>query len=248
MDPSGSTRRSVTGTALALLLLAVLLSGFLLLQSSLFSVGTVLVQGNRYVDSDEILRIAGVGARINIFRLNIDNIRQRLVKDLRIAGAEVTRRLPGTIIITVRERQPVAFIATNYGFAQVDGEGMILAVAKSIRQMAVPLITGHHIGNSYVGETIESPLVLGVLRYLSALSDTAFNHLSEIYIHSPAQITGYTTNGSLIKLGEAEQMLEKAAKTSAIIANEKNALALIEYIDVSYATPYVKFRKERELR
>ncbi len=248
MDSSGSARRSVTGTTLALLLLAIILSGFLLLQSSLFSVGTVVVQGNRYVDEGEILRIAGVGTQVNIFRLNAANIQQRLIKDLRIASAEVSRRLPGTIIITVQERQPVAFIATNYGFAQVDGKGMILAVAKSLRRMEAPLITGHNIGNAYVGETVEAPVLLSVLHYLSGLSESAFNRISEIHIDTQARLTGYMVNGSQIKLGEAEQMLAKAAKTSAIIANEKDALATIEYIDLSYATPYVKFSKERELR
>jgi hypothetical protein len=43
-------------------------------------------------------------------------------------------------------------------------------------------------------------------------------------------------------------MTEKAAKTSEIISNGQNSLTQIEYIDVSYATPYVKFRKEREGR
>ncbi|KYZ77109.1 hypothetical protein AXX12_02955 [Anaerosporomusa subterranea] len=248
MDPSDSTRRPVNGTALALLLLAVLLSGFLLFQSSLFSVGTVMVQGHRYLAEDEILRIAGVGARVNIFRLDTANIQRRLTQDLRIAGADVTRQLPGTIIISVRERQPAAFIATAYGFAQLDGEGMVLAVAKSIRRMNVPIITGHNIGGSYVGERVESPVVLGVLRYLSALSESAFRQLSEIHIESSGQITGYTVDAARIKLGEPEQMAEKASRTSAIFADGKNTMALIEYIDVSYATPYVKFKQERELK
>jgi cell division protein FtsQ len=248
MDPSGSTRRSVNGTALALLLLAVLLSGFLVFQSSLFSVGAVIVNGHQYLGEDEILRIAGIGARVNIFRLDTGDIQRRLTQDLRIASAEVTRQLPGTIMITVRERQPAAFIATAYGFAQMDGEGMILAVAKSIRQMNVPLITGHNIGGSYVGETVESPVVRSILHYLAALSEPAFRQLSEIHIEPSGQITGYTVNAALIKLGGIEQMTEKAAKTSEIISNGQNSLTQIEYIDVSYATPYVKFRKEREER
>lgn len=130
MDPSGFFRRPANGAALALLLLAALLSGFLVFQSSLFTIGSIAVEGNRYLAEDEILRIAGVGARVNIFRLDTGEIRQRLTRDLRIASADVTRRLPNTILISVSERQPTAYIATSYGFAQLDGEGMVLAVAK----------------------------------------------------------------------------------------------------------------------
>lgn len=248
MDSSGPPRHSVNGTVLALLLLAVLLSGFLLLQSSLFAIGTIQIQGQRYLSEEEVLRIAGVGERVNIFRLDTENIKKRLTQDLRIADAAVTRRLPGTVVITLRERQPAAFIATSYGFAQLDGEGMVLAVARSIRQMNTPLITGHNIGGSYVGEMVESPPVLAVLHYLAALSEPAFSQMSEVHIDDAGQMTGYTVNAIRVKLGDAENMAEKAAKTSAIFADSQHVMDQIEYIDVSYATAYVKFKQERELK
>jgi cell division protein FtsQ len=208
----------------------------------LFSIGTVLVQGNRYLGEDEILRIAGVGTRVNIFRLDSGDIQRRLTHDLRIAGAEVTRQLPDVVKISVRERQPAAFIATSYGFALLDGEGMILDVVKTIRRMEVPLITGHNLGGSYVGEKVESPVVRGALSYLSSLNETAFRQMSEIAIDSSGQLTGYTIHAARIKLGKSEQVVEKALKTSMIISDPHNKLSTIEYIDVSYATPYVKFR------
>lgn len=241
MDP-GSSRRSFNNVALALLLLAVLLSGYLLFQSTLFSVGSVLVQGNQYLDADEVLRIAGVGERVNILRLDVGEIRRRLSADLRIASADVNRKWPGAIVISVRERHPTAYIATSYGFAQLDGEGTILAVAKTIRRMDIPLITGHNLGGLYVGDKVESPAVRAILSYLSALSEEAFRQISEMCIESSGRLSGYTVYAARIKLGGLERMPEKAAMTSDIIAGANGKLSAIEYIDVSYTTPYVKFR------
>lgn len=248
MEPSDLSRRSVNSTAFALLIFAVLLSGYLLFQSTLFSVGSVAVQGNRSLDQDEILRIAGVGTRINIFRLDVDTIRSRLTQDLRIADADVKRHFPGAILITVRERQPAAYMPTSYGFAQLDGDGTILAVVKTIRRMDVPLITGHSLGNAYVGERVEAPAVRAVLTYLSCLSESAFNQISEVTIQSSGHLVGYTTHAARIKLGGLERLAEKAASTSEIITEADNKLAIIDYIDLSYTTPYVKFRKNEEER
>lgn len=243
MDPSG--RRSVNGATLALLVLAVLLSGFLLFRSSIFTVGAIVVEGNQYLAEEEVLRIAGVGARVNIFRLDIDDIRRRLTHDLRIASAEVYRHFPSSVVITVRERQPAAYIATSYGFAQLDGEGVVLAVAKSIHRMNIPLITGHHIGGSYVGEKVESPVVRASLTYLAALSEHSFNQISEVNIDSDGQLSAYSMQAIRIKLGAPERMAEKADKTDSILADNEKLLSTIEYIDLSYATPYVKFRSAR---
>ncbi|MDU4959736.1 MAG: FtsQ-type POTRA domain-containing protein [Sporomusaceae bacterium] len=248
MASSDPVRRSANPTKFALLLLAVLLSGFLLLQSSLFSIGSVQVQGQRYMSEEEVLRIAGIGDRINIFRLDTDSIKQRLLQDLRIADVAISRRLPGTVIISLRERQPVAFIATSYGFAQLDEAGMVLAAAKSIRQMNAPLITGHHIGGAYVGDQIEAPAVLAVLQYLSSLSEPTFRQMSEVHIDAGGNMTGYTVEAIRVKIGTAEDMAQKAVKTSAIFADSQKSLAQIDYIDVSYATAYVKFKQESELK
>ena len=86
----------------------------------------------------------------------------------------------------------------------------------------------------------------GALVYLSALNEQTFNQVSEVHVNSSGQLTGYTIHAIRIKLGGIERMAEKAAQTSAVLSDQAKNLSTIEYIDVSYVTPYVKFRQHRE--
>jgi hypothetical protein len=56
-----------------------------------------------------------------------------------VRSARVRRRLPGTLVLVVEEREPVALVATPT-LEQVDAEGRILPLDPSAHQLDLPLL------------------------------------------------------------------------------------------------------------
>lgn len=226
-----------------LLVLIILIAGLLLIKSSYFSVGSVIVEGNKYVSVEEVYRIADIPASINIFNLNTGNIKTRLMHDLRIAETNVSRQFPGTIIITIKERKPIAYVASNYGFLELDGQGVVLAIYKNIKQVNVPMITGIRLENQYIGDAIENVIIKNIVQYLSLLDEGTLNQLSEVNVKSSEQIVAYTVNSMYLRLGNSERLSDKAKLTNEILHELNGKKIQAEYIDLNFASPVIKFKK-----
>ena len=225
-----------------LVVFVVIICCYLFINSSFFAVGNVIVEGNNYISNSDVFAIAGISERINIFRLDTTDTKNRLMKDLRIAQVDVTRQFPATVVISLKERQPYAYVAMGYGFAEVDDRGTILAVFKTLKQCNVPMITGIKLGNVYVGDQITSVAATATLAYLSAISENSLNQLSEINVSDPMQIHALTIHSIQIRLGAQEHLADKALLTDHILTEIGDKKELVEFVDLRYATPYIKFK------
>ena len=234
-------RRNSTFAAL-LAALASLIAFFLFVNSPYFVVGTVLVEGNKYITAEDVLRVAGVPEQVNIFRLKTTDIKDRLMSDLRVAEVKVERHFPATISIKVSERQPLAFVASQYGFVEIDRQGMVLAAFKNIKEIKVPVITGVRLGNVYVGDQVNNPGLFSVLTYLAAMDETTLNQLSEVNIKSPDELVAYTIHSICIRVGDSQRLPEKATLTGEILQEIATKKLAVEYIDLNYKSPIIKIR------
>lgn len=226
-----------------LLVLVVLIAGLLFIKSSYFTVGSVVVEGNKYISVEDVYRIADIPDAMNIFSLNTANIKMRLMHDLRIAETDVSRRFPGTIVINIKERKPIAYVASNYGFIEIDKQGVVLAVFKNLKQVNVPMITGIRLENEYIGDKIENPVIKNIVNYLSLVDEVTLNQLSEINMKSSEQISAYTINSVHIRLGNSEKLPDKAKLTNEILGELGDKKRVIEYIDLNTASPVIKFKQ-----
>ena len=237
-------KRRASILALWLAALLVLLAIFLFINSPYFTVGTVVVEGNKYVTGEEVLRIAGVPEQINIFRLKPAEIRERLTSDLRVDEVQIERSFPATITIHIKERQPLAFVASQYGFVEIDRQGIVMAALKNLKQVKVPVITGVRLGNVYVGDQVNNPGIANVLTFLSGLDEEALNQLSEVNIKSPDELVVYTTNSVCIRIGDNQRLMEKAKLTDEILQEIAAKKMTVEYVDLNYTSPIIKIRNK----
>lgn len=237
-------QRRASILALWLAVLALLIAFFLFINSPYFTVGTVLVEGNNYVTVEEVLRVAGVPERVNIFRLKTTELSDRLMNDLRVAEVRVERKFPATIIINLKERQPLAFVASQYGFVEIDRRGVVMAAFKNLKQVKVPVITGVRLGNVYVGDQVNNPGLLNVLTYLEALDEDVLNQLSEVNIKSTDELVAYTTNSVYIRVGDSQRLSEKAKLTGEILQEIAAKKMVVDYIDLNYTSPIIKLRNK----
>jgi cell division protein FtsQ len=232
--------RKFTGLLLALFVLIV---GFLLIKSSYFKVGAVVVEGNHYIPVEDVYRIAEIPEPLNIFSLNTADIKMHLLHDLRIAEVDVSRRFPGTIVISIKERKPMAYIASGYGFSELDQQGVVLAAFKNLKQINVPMITSVRLDNEYVGDQVENPTIKNVLKYLSLLDETILSQISEVNVKSPEQIVAYTVKSVHLRLGNSDKLVDQAKLTNDILHEISEKKMNVEYVDLTYSSPFIKMKQ-----
>jgi cell division protein FtsQ len=88
-----------------------------------FAVTEIDIVGNERRSADAISAESGVTVGANVFSLDLDSARARIMGDPWIAEATLARRLPGTILVQVTERKAAALVAMGDAYlATASGE------------------------------------------------------------------------------------------------------------------------------
>jgi cell division protein FtsQ len=98
-------------------------------RSPLFAARRIEVSGASHPSAARVIQLAGVGRGTNVFWLRTSAVQHRLERNPWIASARVSRSLPSTISIVVRERSPVAEVADGAGYRVIASDGTVLGRA-----------------------------------------------------------------------------------------------------------------------
>ncbi len=93
--------------------------------SRFFALRYLVLQGNKRVTHDDVMAIVKANTPDGVWRVQIKQLRERLKQHDLIEDAEVTRVLPDTIYVTLKEREPYALAKTSRGTQYVDKNGII---------------------------------------------------------------------------------------------------------------------------
>lgn len=212
--------------------------------SPLFTLQRVTLHGNTYLKEDDILTSGRLHKGEPLFQLETDAVTQNLMKDLRIESVVVRRKLPDTLDVELKERMPVATVACEYGYLDLDRQGKVIASYKNLRKMPIPLITGVAMHDKYIGDDNTDENVKKILEFLSLLDAETLNHLSEINITNPKAITAYTNQSVQIRLGDFDRWEEKARLTKDFLLSLPHAKHQIEFVDFSYTAPFIRLKEQ----
>ena len=94
-------------------------------QLDFFRVRRVEFVGLRYGSPETALAKLALPRSLNLFG-NLDGVEKRAASIPGVRSARVSRRLPGTLVITVRERVPVALVPSNGTLRLMDAAGKVL--------------------------------------------------------------------------------------------------------------------------
>src|SRR5262245_61541901 len=95
----------------------------------LFGARAILVRGNVALEADRVVRLAGLEMGVNVAHLDVAAAETRLRRDPWVADASIRRDLPGTIVIEIRERRPMAAVR---GGPILAGDGTVLPGAEPV--------------------------------------------------------------------------------------------------------------------
>ena len=208
-----------------------------------FTLSEIKLIGAKYLTQEDIMKIGNIYMGEQLFRLETDVVQSRLSKDLRIEEVSVRRRLPHTLEIKIKERQPLAIIQCDYGYLNLDHNGTVIDSYKTIKTMQLPMITGAEIRDLYIGDAVEDEHVKKILEFLQTLKEDALNQISEIAIVQENYIVMYTATAQpvQIRIGKLERLDEKAKLTEDFLRDLATNQRNVEYVDFNYTAPVIKF-------
>jgi hypothetical protein len=167
-------------------------------------VSEVRVEGARYLDPARVSEIAGLRVGDDLFRIDPRRARQALLLDSRIAGAEVTRRLPRGVRIRIDERVPALLVHHGTPW-ELDSTGVLLAPLDRGVVADVPLLVGPDFEGVEAGTHVGSPEVARGLAWAGTLSTQALQlggQVSELDV-SRDGVTTITLMGGTRVIGPA---------------------------------------------
>ncbi len=116
------------------------------IHSPLFYVQTVEVLSsmeNPPIHSQGILRMANVPLdKVSLFELDLKPLEQRLLANSQIQSVKLIKRLPHTIVISIKFREPRAIIQNKKGdLSYVDDDGKVFSPVDLTRAADLPILT-----------------------------------------------------------------------------------------------------------
>lgn len=206
--------------------------------------GSIVIEGTSQLTQSELLSMCGTQEPVNLFVVSPSAIEKAIANDVRFEKAETEYFWPGVLVVRVKERIPALYIACSYkGYAQVDYNGVVMSVSDGIKEADAPVLSGVVTGNIFFGDTIKEKNVLEILGFLSKLDKEVTDSISEIAVDSGNNVKFNLRYGYPILLGNADNISDKLDIFITVFNDIKTKNIRAEYIDLTFAKPYIKLRQ-----
>jgi cell division protein FtsQ len=162
-----------------------------------FEVRKLSVSGVKRLSESEVIAKAGFVTGTNVFRVNLDEVRQAVEELNWVRYAIVQRILPDQIVIHVVEREPIGLTRIRGEIYQFDGDGKILD-ADLTNGASFPILDGLRPGDAEGNlDRVET--------YRRVLEEVGQASLSEVHINMTGDVTVVSANDPLlVSLGAAD--------------------------------------------
>lgn len=132
-----------------------------------FHVRSVSVEGTRYLAPDTIMARLAVDTMRSVWD-DTEPLEDRLRRMAQVTDVEISRRLPGTLVVRVRENLPVALAPSPRGLEAVDTAGTVLPIDPSRSDLDLP-----------VAASRDAP-ILSMLGQIRSADPALYRRISEI--------------------------------------------------------------------
>jgi cell division protein FtsQ len=132
-------RLAALGIAVVLVLSAPWWGRAALSRLSYFRLRAVEVRGARYLAPEEFVAGLGLDTTQSVW-MDLAPVERRIVSHPQVRAVQVERKLPGTLVVRVRENLPVALVPGRGGFRALDASGDSLPIDPSRVDVDVPIL------------------------------------------------------------------------------------------------------------
>lgn len=202
-----------------------------LTRSPFFYADTIDVRGTAHVARADVLRVAAITSKTNVFTLDAGAAEARLEREPWIAEATITKELPSTLIIDVHERVAVAVLESGGVLRLVADDGSLLEAALPRAAAGLPVIAPtDELGLEPAPEAVE-----GAARAIAAMIPTLRHRIDGVSVLADGQLRVDLSSGAQVAYGEAVDLVEKAMALRALLDYAAGTGASVISADVRVA-------------
>jgi cell division septal protein FtsQ len=205
-------RGVAAGTIMLGLFYAVYLGSGKIVELPSLAVRAIQVKGCVQIESGNVIRMSGVQVGQPLLKVDLEEIRDRVIRHPVVKDATVVREFPDTIRITVSERTPAAAVM-DHDFAIVDREGVVL-FHPALYTDDYPVITGVTSIPDTGKVVMEALDALDALEELAVAGFPGMDSISELNTSDDRLLVSLTGNGTMLVLprGDIQSALWKLTR------------------------------------
>ena len=223
------------------LILIVVIVLYTSLNSGIFNSDNIEIEGNKYVESEYIIKALEVNNNKNIFRYNIKDMEEILLNNKYIDKVEIKRLLPNTLKVSIIEKEIVANLYNEEIYCYIDKEGNFIdEIDENNKDNEV--ITVHIDYNKTDSQEIKfkneenKKRLLYLLEYIK--EEGIYKKIDNIDMTKPNSINMGTKEDINILLNSDEELKYNISRLAMILAdlqNKKQKGGEIDLSTVKYA-------------
>ncbi len=177
-------------------------AAWLVFFSSVLGVRDIQVTGNLALPVQQIRQAAGVADGEPLATVDVAEVENRLRRIRQIESVVVSRGWPGTLVVKIVEREPVAVLPVAGKFALVDRHGVVTEV----RQVAPPTLPALRVDRPQAGD----PATGAALTVIGALPQSLVPKIAEVLAPSPETVSLRLKDGRTVVWGGPDRPADKA--------------------------------------
>jgi cell division protein FtsQ len=201
--------------AILLGLAAIGVAGWGVTTTPLFDLKTLTLTGNRHLSEADVARLAGLSPATNVLWLRTGRLAERIERDPWVLRASVSRTLPGTVTVSIRERSAVAVVHSGRSRVLVSGDGMILGRASALAAARLPAISLSGVTVAVGSRIPRLPAGLVVARTLPLRTRA---NVERIVQAGPDSLTVVLRNGVRVLYGDASEADAKGKALASLLS------------------------------
>jgi cell division protein FtsQ len=210
--------------------------------SDFFQITEMKIDGNRMASNKQISALSKVDIHSNLLAINVPQVKSLLESHPWIDRVVVTRNWPNRLLITVKEKKPVAILNRDTGLFYLDKKGLIIAVASPSQELDFPVITGlesFHFNSTNSAQTNDIIQDVMALLKLAARKNSTLpeQNISEINITKNNEMILYLLERTFpIYMGAGGDISTKYNRLAKVLRNlyKTKEFSKVSYIRLDY--------------
>ena len=197
-----------------------------LMVSPIFNIENIEIEGNSILSNEKIISLSEIHIDENIFRINKMSVKEKIKSNAYVESVEISRKLPNTIQIQIKERKVKYMLEYADGYVYVNSQGYMIDISKDKKE--VPIIIGYSTENTdiAIGNRLKNEDLKGIEMANKIVEVANSNEITSLITKIDiSNSKNYTlileTEGKKIYLGDCTDLTTRIARAKAII--EKTA-------------------------
>lgn len=218
-----------------------------LMVSPIFNIENIEIEGNSILSNEKIISLSEIRIDENIFRINKISVKEKIKSNAYVESVEISRKLPNTIQIKIKERKVKYMLEYADGYVYVNSQGYMIDISKDKKE--VPIIIGYSTENTdiAIGNRLKNEDLKGIEMANKIVEVANSNEITSLITKIDiSNSKNYTlileTEGKKIYLGDCSDLTTRIARAKAIIEKTEGKEGEI-FLDGNTSTENPRFKE-----